>query len=234
MLEVQNLHLSIANNEILRGISLKARRDEIIAIVGRNGAGKSSTLKSIIGLYKPNRGKIMFDSADLTTKPPHERVRMGIGYVPEDMRIFPYLTAKENIELAAFLSKNMNKLDDIMDLIYSIFPELKNFLNRMGYYLSGGEKKMLAISRSLATLPKIMLVDEALEGLAPVVVERFVKAITTIKEHGIGVVLTESNVLLASRSAERLYVLERGEVIFEGGVSELFSNADVMKVLRGA
>lgn len=233
MLEVQNLRLVIANNEILRGISLKARRDEIVAVVGRNGAGKSSTLKSVIGLYKPSGGKVVFDGVDVTGLPPHLRVKAGIGYVPEDMRIFPYLTAKENIELAAFLSKNMDKLDDIMDLVYSIFPEVKNFLNREGYYLSGGEKKMLAISRSLATLPKILLVDEALEGLAPVVVERFVKAIAMIKEHGIGVVLTESNVLLASKAAERLYVLERGEVIFEGSSHELLSNAEVMKVLRG-
>lgn len=234
MLDVQNLHLSIANTEILRGVSLKAARDEIVAVVGRNGAGKSSTFKSIIGIYKPTKGKILFDGLDLTTLPPHKRVKAGVGYVPEDMRIFPYLTAKENIELAAFLSKNMNKLDEIMELVYTVFPEVKSFLDRLGYYLSGGQKKMLAIARSLATLPKTVLVDEALEGLAPIVVDRFVKAIASIKEHGIGVVIAESNVLLATKAAERIYVIERGEIIFEGNASELMNNVQVMKILRGA
>ncbi|MCS6784085.1 MAG: ABC transporter ATP-binding protein [Candidatus Caldarchaeum sp.] len=234
MLDVQNLHLSMANTEILRGVSLKAARDEIVAVVGRNGAGKSSTFKSIIGIYKPTKGKIIFDGLDLTTLPPHKRVKAGVGYVPEDMRIFPYLTAKENIELAAFLSKNINKLDEIMELVYTVFPEVKSFLDRLGYYLSGGEKKMLAIARSLATLPKTVLVDEALEGLAPIVVDRFVKAIASIKEHGIGVVIAESNVLLATKAAERIYVIERGEIIFEGNASDLMNNVQVMKILRGA
>lgn len=233
MLEVQNIYLSIANTEILRNVSFNAHRDEIVAIVGRNGAGKSSLLKSIIGIYKPAKGRIMFNNEEITRLPPHKRVKAGIGYVPEDMRIFPYLTAKENIELAAFLSGNINKLNNIMDLVFTIFPEIRLFLDRQGYYLSGGEKKMLAIARSLATLPKIVLLDEALEGLAPIVVDRFIKAIATIKEQGIGVVLSESNVLLATKAAEKTYAIERGEVIYEGESSQLLNNVQVMKILRG-
>lgn len=233
MLKVEDIYLRIAETDILRGVSIKAEEDKIVAIVGRNGAGKSSTFKSIIGIYKPYKGRILFNDVDMTNMPTHLRVRNGIGYVPEDMRIFPWLTARENIHLAAYLSNNINKLDDIIDLIFTIFPEIKQFLDREGYYLSGGEKKMLAIARSLATLPRHILLDEAFEGLAPIVVERFMKAINMIKEQKIGVIIAESNVLIATKVAEKIYVLERGEVIFEGNREELLSNIEVMKMLRG-
>lgn len=234
MLKVEDLHLRISNTDILRGISIEAERDEIIAIIGRNGAGKSSTFKSIIGIYKPSRGRILIDDLDITRLPPHKRVMNGVGYVPEDMRVFPWLTTKENIYLAAYLSKNLDKLDSTMDMIFTIFPEIKQFLDREGFYLSGGEKKMVAIARSLATLPKYLLLDEAFEGLAPIVVQRFKDAIDMIKDQGIGVVIAESNFILATKIAEKLYVLERGEMIFKGSSSELLSNQEVMKILRGA
>ncbi|MEN2974204.1 MAG: ABC transporter ATP-binding protein [Candidatus Caldarchaeales archaeon] len=234
MLKVEDLFLRISNNDILRGVSIEAGRDEVVAIVGRNGAGKSSTFKSIIGIYKPLKGRILIEDHDITRLPSYKRVMNGLGYVPEDMRIFPWLTTKENIYLAAYLSKNLNKLDDIMDMILTIFPEIKQFLDREGFYLSGGEKKMLAIARSLATLPKYLLLDEALEGLAPIVVERFKNAIDMIKKQGIGVIIAESNVMIATRIAEKLYVLERGEIIFKGGPNELLADQEVMRILRGA
>lgn len=233
MLKVENLCLRISNTDILRNVSIKVEKGEIVAIVGRNGAGKSSTFKSIVGIYKPTGGKIIIDDQDITSIPTHLRVRNGVGYVPEDMRIFPWLTAKENIHLAAYLSRNLDRFEEIMELILTIFPEIKQFLDRAGFYLSGGEKKMLAIARSLATLPKYLLIDEALEGLAPIVVERFRDAIKMIKERGIGIIIAESNVLLATKTAERLYVLERGEIIFEGSSEQLLSNPEVMKILRG-
>lgn len=234
MLRAENIHLRISNTDILRGVSMKVNEGEVVAIVGRNGAGKSSTFKSIIGIYHPFKGRIAIDDTDLTKLPPHKRVILGVGYVPEDMRIFPWLTARENIYLAAYLSKNTDKMDRIMETVFKVFPEIRNFLDREGYYLSGGEKKMLAIARSLATMPKYLLIDEALEGLAPIVVERFKDAINMIKEQGIGVAVAESNVLLATKIAERIYVLERGEVVFEGSADELLSNSEVMKILRGA
>ncbi|MEM1676265.1 MAG: ABC transporter ATP-binding protein [Nitrososphaerota archaeon] len=233
MLKVENLYLRISNTDILRNLSIKVEKGEIVAIVGRNGAGKSSTFKSIVGIYKPAGGKIIMDDQDITGLPTHLRVRNGIGYVPEDMRIFPWLTARENIHLAAYLSRNLDRYEEIMEIILTIFPEIKQFLDREGFYLSGGEKKMLAIARSLATLPKYLLIDEALEGLAPIVVERFRDAIKMIKERGIGIVIAESNVLLATKTAERLYVLERGEIIFEGSSEQLLSNPEVMIILRG-
>ncbi len=234
MLKVENLYLRIAETDILRGVSILAEEDKIVAIIGRNGAGKSSMFKSIIGIYKPSRGRILIDNSEITHLPTHMRVKAGIGYVPEDMRVFPWLTAKENIHLAAYLSGNFNKLDNIMDMILTIFPEIKQLLDREGYYLSGGEKKMLAIARSLATLPRHLLLDEAFEGLAPIVVERFINAIDMIKEQKIGVILAESNVSLATKIAEKVYVIERGEIIFEGSPEELLSNIEVMKILRGA
>lgn len=233
MLKVENLHLRIAETDILRGVSIKAEDGKIVAIVGRNGAGKSSTFKSIIGIYKPSKGRILLNDVDITNMPTHFRVRYGVSYVPEDMRIFPWMTARENIHLAAYLSGNINKLDNLMDLILAIFPEIKQFLDREGYYLSGGEKKMLAIARSLATFPRLLLLDEALEGLAPIVVERFIKAINMIKEQKVGVIIAESNVLIATKVAEEIYVIERGEIIFEGNTEELLSNTEVMKILRG-
>jgi branched-chain amino acid transport system ATP-binding protein len=233
MLKVENLYLRIAETDILRGISINSEEEKIVAIVGRNGAGKSSTFKSIIGIYKPSRGRILVNDTDITNMPTHIRVKNGIGYVPEDMRIFPWLTAEENIRLAAYLSGNLSKLDDILDIILTIFPEIKQFMNREGYYLSGGEKKMLSIARSLAILPKHLLIDEAFEGLAPIVIERFIKAINMIKEQHIGIVIAESNVLIATKVAEKIYVIERGEIIFEGAPNELLENREVMKILRG-
>lgn len=234
MLKVEELYLKISNTDILRDVSIQAEKDEITAVLGRNGAGKSSTFKSIIGIYKPWRGRIFLEGDEVTGMPIHVRVRKGIGYVPEDTRIFPWLTTKENIHLAIHLSKNQNRLDDIMDMILTIFPEIKQFLDRQGYYLSGGEKKMTAIARSLATLPKYLLLDEAFEGLAPIVVERFKNAINMIKEQGIGIVIAESNVLIATKIVEKVYVIERGEIIFGGGPDELLQNADAMKMLTGA
>lgn len=234
MLKVENLSLKISNVDILRNVSIRVEKGEIVAIVGRNGAGKSSTFKSIVGIYKPSGGNISLDGQDITNIPTHLRVRKGVGYVPEDMRIYPWLTARENIYLAAYLSRNLNKFEKILEIILTIFPEIKHFLDREGFYLSGGEKKMLAIARSLATLPKYLLIDEALEGLAPIVVERFKNAINMIKEQGIGIIIAESNVILTTRIAERLYVIERGEIIFEGGSEQLLSNQEVMKILRGA
>lgn len=234
MLKVEDLYLRISNTEILRDINIEAEKDEVVVIVGRNGAGKSSTFKSIIGIYKPTKGKILLDGIDITRSPPYKRVMTGVGYVPEDMKIFPWLTAKENIYLAAYLSNKLDKIDSIMDMVLTIFPEIRNFLDREGFYLSGGEKKMLAIARSLATYPKYLLLDEAFEGLAPIIVERFRNAIKMIKEQGIGVIIAESNVLIATKIAEKVYVLERGETIFEGSPSELISNQEVMKILRGA
>ncbi|MEM1583069.1 MAG: ABC transporter ATP-binding protein [Nitrososphaerota archaeon] len=234
MLKVEDLHLRISNTDILRGVSIEVEKSEVVAIIGRNGAGKSSTFKSIVGIYKPSRGRIQVDDLDIIKLPPYQRVAKGIGYVPEDMRVFPWITAKENIYLAAYLSKNLDKIDDIMNMILTIFPEIKNFLDREGFYLSGGEKKMVAIARSLATLPKYLLLDEAFEGLAPIVVERFKDAIEMIKNQGIGVIIAESNVVIATKIAEKLYVLERGETIFHGSPSDLLNNQEVMKILRGS
>ncbi len=234
VLRVENLYVSISNIEILREVSLKTEQREVVGLVGRNGAGKTTTFKTVMGFYKPQRGRIYLDDVDITTTPTHLRARMGLSYVPEDARVFPWLTAKENIELAIYLSGNQDRADDIWDRVLGVFPELRNFMNRLGYHLSGGEKKMVAIARALATTPKYLLLDEAFEGLAPVVVKRFRDVVKTISQDlGIGIIVAESNINIATMIADRIYVIERGEIIFEGGSDEVSRNENVMKIIRG-
>ncbi len=235
LLRAEDLYVDISNVEILRGVSIKANQREVIGLIGRNGAGKTTTFKTLMGFHRPSRGRIYLDDRDITTIPTHLRARMGLSYVPEDARVFPWLTAKENIDLAIYLAKNQDKADEIWERILEVFPEIENFMDRFGYHLSGGEKKMVAIARALATTPKYLLLDEAFEGLAPVVVKRFRDAVRVISQDlGIGVVVAESNVNIATMIAERVYVIERGEIIFEGSSSEVVRNENVMKILRGA
>jgi len=233
MLRVEDLTVKIAGIEILRGISLEIERGKIVGLVGRNGAGKTSTMKAIMGIYTPLRGRVLIDGKDLTYARPHVKARSGIGYVPEDMRVYPWLTVRENIELALYLSGNLDKAAEIMDTIYTVFPEIRGLMERKGYYLSGGEKRMVAISRALALSPRFLLLDEAFEGLAPIVVDRFRKAVSTIRDLGIGVLIAESNFSLASKVVEYLFVIERGEIIFKGQPAEALERREVMEVIRG-
>ncbi len=234
MLRVEELYVSISNIEVLRGVHLQAEQKSVVGLVGRNGAGKTTTFKTIMGFYKPRRGKIIFEGKDITKLPPHTRARIGLGYVPEDARVFPWLTVRENIDLALYLAKNLDRAEEVWEKILLVFPEIKRLIDRYGYHLSGGEKKMVAIARALATSPKYLLLDEAFEGLAPVVVKRFRNAIKTIVEElGIGIVMAESNINIATMLAEKVYVIERGEIIFEGSPEEVTKNKEVMTIISG-
>ncbi len=233
LLKVDSLDCRIASTQILRSCSLNMDRGEIVSLLGRNGAGKTSTLKNIIGLYSPHDGQIIFKDRNITNKSSRERVLMGISYAPEDSRLFPELTVEENINLGFWISNKTERYGSFdMEKAFYIFPEIKNLINRMAANLSGGEKKMVSIARALALNPSLLLLDESLEGLSPRVVKSFAEAIKAIREDlGISVLIAESNIYNASRVAERAYIIERGEIYFEGTSEEILANEQLLTLV---
>ncbi len=227
MLRVENLSVRLDGVEILRNVSLEVERGEIVGLIGRNGAGKTTTLKTIMGFYKPVSGRIKVNGIDLTKIPPYDRVKLGIAYMPEDLRVFPWLTAEDNIKIATLLSGKMSRYKEVLERIYNVLPEIKRFSDRQGYYLSGGEKRMVALARALAIEPKYALLDELFEGLAPVLVERLTKALHKIAEEGIGILVAESNIALASKLCTRIYYIERGEIIASGTPQEVLTRITI-------
>ncbi len=235
MLELNGIHTYRAAAHVLRGLSLTVGEREVVCLVGRNGAGKTTTMESIMGLLPVRSGSIGFRGKDVTRLPPHERARRGMGYAPEDCGIFPELTVAENMMIARWLSE-ARKSDggkDAEEQAMSVFPEVRDLVGRQGINLSGGQKKMVAIARAMAISPSILLLDEAFEGLAPVVIARFADAVQRIKDLGVSILIAESNLLTASRVADRLYVIDRGEIIFHGEPQQALENEEVMKTLRG-
>ena len=239
MLELEQVNTYRGAAHILRGISLSVGEAEAVCLVGRNGAGKTTTLASIMGLLPVRSGTITFQGRNITRLATHERARLGIGYAPEDCGIFPDLTIAEHLKIGHWLvgesrRGRMPASDEDMDeKIFNLFPELQALTQRRGLYLSGGEKKMVAIARAMALSPSILLLDEALEGLAPVVVNRFADAVKRIKEMGISLLIAESILMAATKVADRLYVIDRGEIIFHGDPRKVFENEEVMRTIRG-
>jgi branched-chain amino acid transport system ATP-binding protein len=227
MLKVDSIYVRIAGVEILRGVSLNVERGEVVGLVGPNGAGKTTTLKTIMSFHRPERGSVYVDGLDVTRMPPYTRVKHGVSYMPEDLRVFPWLTAEENIRLAVLLSGKMNRYKEILEKVYNVLPEIRRFSDRQSYYLSGGEKRMVALARVLAVEPKYALLDELFEGLAPAIVERLMKALKEIAGEGIGILVAESNVILASKLCTRIYYIERGEVIASGTPQEVLAKITI-------
>jgi branched-chain amino acid transport system ATP-binding protein len=220
--------------QILRNVSLRVDDGEAVCLVGRNGAGKTTTIDSIMGLLALRGGRIHLRGQDITRRSAHERARLGIGYAPEDCGIFPDLTVEENFQITAWLSRGKAGPAAGMEAkIFGVFPEVRSFLTRRGLHLSGGQKKMVAITRAMSLAPSVLLLDEPFEGLAPVVVTRFIEAVQVIKGMGISVLIAESNVTNASRVADRLYAIDRGEIIFEGHPRDVLQNAEVLRTIRG-
>ncbi len=239
MLEVNHVNTYRGPAHILRGVSLTVTDGEAVGLVGRNGAGKTTTIESIMGLLPVKSGTITFRGRNITRLPPHERARLGIGYAPEDAGIFPDLTVAENLQISRWLTRRARdprspgSNEDPEERIFAVFPEVRALTQRRGLNLSGGQKKMVAIARAMALSPSILLLDEAFEGLAPVVVNRFIDAVKKIKEMGISLLIAESNLMTASRIADRLYAIDRGEIIYQGDARSAFENEDVMKTIRG-
>ena len=235
MLELASVETYRGPAQILRSVSLSLGAGEAVCLVGRNGAGKTTTIDTIMGLLAPRSGAVRFRGQDVTRLPAHERARLGIGYAPEDCGIFPDLTVEENFQITAWLGKAPTKTNGAVtdERVFSIFPEVKELLTRRGLHLSGGQKKMVAITRALTLSPSVLLLDEPFEGLAPVIVTRFIEAVRAIKALGVSVLIAESHVQNARRIADRLYAIDRGEIIFVGRPAELTGNAEVMKTLHG-
>ena len=232
LLELDKITTYRGPAQILRGVSLAVGSDEVVCLVGRNGAGRTTIIESITGLLPVRSGTIRFRDADITRLPPHKRARCGIGYAPEDTGVFPELTVAENLMISRWLSETAMG-DETEARVFTVFPEVKLLRPRQGMNLSGGQKKMVAIARALALAPYLLILDEAFEGLAPAVVKRFREAVTMIKSMGIAILIAESNLASAAAIADRLYVVERGEIIFHGAPAEAIADETVMRTLRG-
>jgi len=232
-LKIENLECRIAATNVLRSCSLEVGKREIVCLIGRNGAGKSSILKSVIGLYPSQMGKIIFNDQDITRMTSHQRVRAGIAYAPEDSRLFPELSVEENIQLGFWITSKTERAGSFdLEQAFHIFPAIKKLIKRRADTLSGGEKKMVSISRALALSPSLVLLDESFEGLSPLVVSSFSEAMVSIKkELGASILLAESNVHNAAQVAERSYIIERGEIIFEGQPSEILEDEQLLKLV---
>ena len=237
ILELAQLHTFRGPAHILHGLSLHVQEQEVVCLVGRNGAGKTTTIESIMGLLPLRSGTVTLQGQDITLLPPHERAGLGLGYAPEGSASFPDLSVAENLQISKWLAAAKGRGgaagQGMEERIFALFPEVRAFLQRQGLYLSGGQKKMVAIARAMALVPSVLLLDEAFEGLAPVVVRRFAEAVHQIKAMGISVFIAESNIVNATKVADRLYAIDRGEIIFEGPPQAVFANEEVMKTIRG-
>ena len=223
MLSVREIHTYYGLAHILQGVSLEVREREIVALLGRNGAGKSTTLKSIVGLTPPRNGTVEFAGQRLVGMPTHRIARLGIGYVPEERRIFPELSVLENLKVALLA----HKLDDpaaALDGMFTIFPRLRERVGQAGRSLSGGEQQMLALARALISNPRLLLIDEPTQGLAPNLVTSIASSLVRIKEQGLAVLLVEQNTRIALEVADRVYVIDQGVIQFEGTANELRAN----------
>lgn len=229
LLKVENLDVFIGATQILRNVSIGINEGEVICLLGRNGAGKSSIIKSVIGLYPSRSGKITFKEMDITSFSSRKKVLSGLGYSPEDTRLFSELTVKENIILSTWVKGKGEMFN--FETIFNIFPRINQLLDRKGLNLSGGEKKMVSIARALALNPSLLLLDEAFEGLAPLVVKHFIEALNQIRGLGVTILLGESNVRIASQTAERSYIVERGEIIFEGHPRDILENEKLLRLV---
>ncbi len=229
ILEVKNINTFYSTSHILFDVSLTINAGEIVCLLGRNGAGKTTTMRSIMGLTPPKTGSIIFHGEDLKGKPPYYNAQKGMGYVPDNRLIFPDLTVRENLELAAKVPKNMKREPWTTDSIYRVFPLLKNLDKRLGGYLSGGEQQVLTLARTLMGNPDLLLLDEPVEGVAPLVVKDIGSHILKLKEMGETILFSEQNVEFATRTADRAFVIDRGRIKHQCTMQELCEDDEIKK-----
>lgn len=230
---LDNLHVDIAGNVVLRGIALSVKPGEVVCLVGRNGAGKSTTFRSIMGLQRLSAGNVYWNDIHISGRQTHEIAQLGLGYTPEGSDVFSSLTVEDNIALPTWTRKTERAEIEKLNEAYSIFPKLKEYLARYGDHLSGGERKMVSIARALALDPEILLLDEAFEGLSPAIIPTISEGLKKIMKQGRSMLMAESNFFHLPRFADRLYVIERGEIVAEGSFSQIENCPATMKLIKG-
>lgn len=233
LLEVTSLHVSYGAIRALQGISFTIERGEIVTLIGANGAGKSTTLRTISGLLKPIHGDILYRGNSIIRTPAEKIVRLGISQVPEGRQIFSKLTVRENLEMGAYTRKDKHEIEESLERVFTSFPRLKERLKQLGGTLSGGEQQMLAMGRGLMSRPELLLLDEPSMGLAPILVEEIFSIISRINGDGVSILLVEQNAAMALSIANRGYVLETGKIALEGTASELLANPQVQSAYLG-
>jgi branched-chain amino acid transport system ATP-binding protein len=233
ILEIDDIHTYYGSIHALKGISLTVNEGEIVTLLGANGAGKSTTLRSINGLNRPRQGSIRFQGRDITSVPPHEIVKRGIAQSPEGRRLFPRMTVTENLEMGAFQRKDKSEFKQDMERVFELFPRLQERRNQKAGTMSGGEQQMCAMGRALMARPKLLLLDEPSLGLAPIFVERIFDIVRQINEQGTSILLVEQNALMALDNAHRGYVLETGNIVLADSAAALKTNEQVRKTYLG-
>ena len=233
ILEVSDVHTFYGTIEALKGISIDVRDGEIVTLIGANGAGKSTTLRSINGLNHPSKGTIRFMGDDITQKPAHEIVRMGVSQSPEGRKLFPRMTVVENLEMGAFQRNDRAEIKADMDHVFTLFPRLAERKTQKAGTMSGGEQQMCAIGRAMMAHPKLLMLDEPSMGLAPIFVDRIFETIVEINKQGTSILLVEQNALMALDIAHRGYVLETGKIVLADEAKELKTNDEVRKTYLG-
>jgi len=233
MLQIDDIHAGYGPIEVLKGVSLRVERGEIVTLIGSNGAGKTTTLMCISGLNRIRSGRIVFDGQEIHRVPADQLVRRGLAQVPEGRKIFPRLTVLENLQMGAFIRDDPKGVLDDMEKVYQLFPVLKDRQSQMGGTLSGGEQQMLAIGRALMCRPKMLLMDEPSMGIAPLLVLKIFQAVRELNQQGMTVLLVEQNARLALKLANRGYVLENGEIVMTDDAKALSESDAVRKAYLG-
>ncbi|MBL8076510.1 MAG: ABC transporter ATP-binding protein [Anaerolineales bacterium] len=233
MLELKDVHTYYGNIHALKGISITVKDGEIVTLIGSNGAGKSTTLRTIQGLNRPRSGTVTLDGVSLEKMEAHKIAEFGVAQSPEGRMIFPRMTVMENLEMGAYVRKDLTSYKDDLEHVFSLFPRLKERINQKGGTLSGGEQQMLAMGRAMMAKPKILLLDEPSMGLAPLLVELIFDIIKKLNEEGTTILLVEQNALMALSIAHRGYVLQTGEIVLADDAKKLMKNEDVQKTYLG-
>ena len=234
MLALRDLVVDIQSSRILRGISVDVGAGELVCLIGRNGAGKSTSFRTIMGFLRPVSGTIAYLGAEIAGMRTDRIAQLGIGYAPEESEVYGDLSVAENIELPTWTRPSERTAQERIGLAYEVFPKLKQYVARGGMQLSGGERKMVSIGRALALDPKLLLLDEPFEGLSPAIIPTISEGVASIRKLGRGILMAESNIHHVPDYADRLYVIERGEIIFAGAQSAAKADTDVMRVISGA
>ena len=233
LLKVDNIRVFYDAVEAVRDVSLELEEGDLITLLGANGAGKSTVLKTISGLLKPASGQILFEGRRIDGVPPHLIVAMGVGHVPEGRRVFPFMTAYENLKMGGYIQKDRAEFEKALDTVYELFPRLKERAKQAAGTLSGGEQQMLAIGRSLMSNPKVLLMDEPSIGLAPIMGHAVAEAIAELHRRGRSIILVEQNAAVALRLARWGYVMETGRIVLQGSADTLASDKSVIEAYLG-